>query len=381
MTSVDAEGGQAFRLLVESIEDYAIFLLDPAGHVLSWNVGAERIKGYAPSEIIGEHFSVFYTPEERTAGRPMDLLRQAAEQGRVEDEGWRVRRDGTRFWADVVVTALLDEDGEPTAFAKITKDLTARRAAEQQQRTLLAEQRARAAAEEALVTRDRFLGIASHELRTPVASLQLAIEGLEHARAAGRLDDGRIEVALRRMSASVARLGALVAELLDVSRLESLEGPFNPTPIDLVELAREVLARFGDAGHVERLRLDAPPKAPIAADASQLDQLITNVVDNALKYSKSPAPVEVRLVPDEDGVALTVADEGIGLDAAARDRLFEAFGRGENVAHAGGMGLGLYICRQIVDRHRGRISVEQRANAPGTLVRVWLPNRGGATDD
>ena len=158
----------------------------------------------------------------------MRLLRRPSKTGRVENEGWRIRKDGSRFWADVIVTALLGSGRRAVAFAKVTRDLTERRAAEEQQRTLLAEQRARAAAEEALATRDRFLAIASHELRTPVASLQLAIEGLDHARSAGRLDAERIEVGLRRMSASVTRLGALVAELLDVSRLESLEGPFHP---------------------------------------------------------------------------------------------------------------------------------------------------------
>jgi PAS domain S-box-containing protein len=372
---VGAQSDEAFRLLVDSVEDYAIFLLDPDGRVLSWNRGAQRIKGYAPSEIIGQHFSVFYTEAERAAGRPMRLLGEAFKNGRIEDEGWRVRRDGTRFWADVIVTALVGKDGAPYAFAKVTRDLTERRAAEEQQRTLLAEQRARAAAEEALVTRDRFLAIASHELRTPVASLQLAIDGLEHARAAGRLDANRVEVGLRRMSASVARLGALVAELLDVNRLESVEGPFNPVPVDLVEVAGEVLARFGDTGHDERLRLNAPPMAPILADASQLDQLITNVVDNALKYSPAPAPVEIHIAEEDGGVTLAVADEGIGLDVAAQDRLFEAFGRGENVAHTGGMGLGLYICRQIVERHGGRISVRPGvADGSGTLVSVWLPS-------
>ncbi len=372
---IELRGDEAFRLLVDSVQDYAIFLLDPDGHVLSWNRGAQRIKGYAASEIIGQHFSVFYTDEERAAGRPMRLLREAGEKGRVENEGWRVRKDGSRFWADAIVTALASADGEPYAFAKVTRDLTERRAAEEQQRTLLAEQRARAAAEEALATRDRFLAIASHELRTPVASLQLAIDGLEHARAAGLLDEGRIEVGLRRMSASVTRLGALVAELLDVSRLESLEGPFNPVPADLVEVASEVTARFRDTGHHERLRLEAPARAPIRADASQLDQLITNLVENALKYSQPPAPVDVRIAVEDGGVAITVADEGIGLDLAAHDRLFEAFGRGDNVAHTGGMGLGLYICRQIIERHGGRIAVEPRSAGPGTLVSVCLPTK------
>ena len=133
-------GEVAFRLLVDAVEDYAIFLLGPDGRVLTWNLGAQRIKGYDADEIIGKHFSVFYTPEEREAGRPMRLLGWAADHGRFEDEGWRVRKDGTRFWADVIVTALRDESGEPYAYAKITRDLTQRREAEEQRMALRAEQ-------------------------------------------------------------------------------------------------------------------------------------------------------------------------------------------------------------------------------------------------
>src|SRR6188508_3166359 len=120
----DLRGEVAFRLLVEAVEDYAIFLLGPDGRVLTWNRGAERIKGYAADEIIGQHFSVFYTAEEREKHRPKQVLRRATEHGRTEDEGWRVRKDGSLFWADVIVTALLDDDGVPYAFAKVTRDLT-----------------------------------------------------------------------------------------------------------------------------------------------------------------------------------------------------------------------------------------------------------------
>src|SRR6188768_3517027 len=151
----DLRGEVAFRLLVEAVEDYAIFLLGPDGRVLTWNRGAERIKGYTAEEIVGQHFSVFYTPQERDAERPQLVLQMATEHGRFEDEGWRVRKDGTRFWADVVVTALLDTRGIPYGFAKVTRDLTERRAAEDQRSALFAEQQARAAAEEALSARDR----------------------------------------------------------------------------------------------------------------------------------------------------------------------------------------------------------------------------------
>jgi PAS domain S-box-containing protein len=365
-------GEEIFRLLVEAVQDYAIFVLDPDGHVLTWNPGAQRAKGYAADEIIGRHFSVFYTSEEREAGRPAHLLGLAAEQGRIEDEGWRVRKDGTRFWADVVLTALRDAHGTVYGFAKITRDLTDRRAAAQQEQTLVAEQRARAAAEEALKARDRFLSIAAHELKTPVATLQLSSESILRTRELGRLDDERLTSGLRRILTATARLGELVDELLDVARLTADSSRVPDEPTDLVALVREVAARFAES-RGRRIGLKAPTSAVVAADASRLDQVFTNLIDNALKYSASTEPVEVHLEDAEDGVVVSVLDRGIGLDAASEGSLFEAFSRGDNAVHVQGLGLGLFISHQIVERHGGRIEAEQGPGGVGSVFRVWLP--------
>jgi PAS domain S-box-containing protein len=373
-------GEVAFRLLVEAVQDYAIFLLGPDGRVLTWNRGAERIKGYRAREIIGKHFSVFYTEAEREAGRPMSLLGWAAEYGRFEDEGWRVRKDGTRFWADVIVTALRDESGTPYAYAKITRDLTERREAEQQRLALLAEQQSRAAAEEALFARDRFLSIASHELKTPIATLQLATESLARSHAAGRLDDERISTGLRRMSRATKRLGVLVAELLDVARLTADAPSLRLAPTDMVDVTREVIGRFEDDEAVERISFDAPSAAWILGDAGRLDQVLTNLIDNALKYSRAPTPVEVVIDTERDGVCLTISDRGIGLDANGNGHIFEAFGRGANAEHVPGLGLGLFISEQIVGRHGGRITAEARSGGDGAVFTVWLPAHAPTAD-
>ena len=371
---------ETFRLLVDAVEDYAIFLLSTEGRVLTWNLGAERIKGYAADEIIGQHFSVFYTSEEREAGRPMSLLGWAAEHGRFEDEGWRVRKDGGRFWADVIVTALRDETGHPYAYAKVTRDLTERRAAEERRRQLLAEQRARAAAEEALGARERFLSIASHELKTPVASLRLSAEALLHAKEAGRLDEERLRSGLDRILTGAQRLGALVEELLDISRLTAGAFPINPEPTDLVGLASEVIARFADAGAGGRVHLRAPAEAIVEGDASRLDQVLTNLIDNALKYSEPPAEVEVTITALPDTVELTVADRGMGIDEVTAKRIFEAFGRGDAVEHVPGLGLGLHISHQIVERHGGTIEASARDDGPGACFTVQLPRSTGADE-
>ena len=366
----------AFRLLVDAVQDYAIFLLSTEGRVLTWNRGAERIKGYSADEIIGQHFSVFYTPEERGAGRPMSLLGQAAERGRFEDEGWRVRKDGTSFWADVIVTALYDDDGVPYAYAKVTRDLTERRASEERRRKLLAEQRARAAAEEALAARERFLSIASHELKTPIASLRLAAESILHAKAAGRLDDERLQVGLDRILTASNRLGALVEELLDLTRLTADVLPIHRAETDLVGIASEVIARFADAGVGERIRLIAPSPVVVEADASRIDQVLTNLVDNALKYSEAPSEVEVTISELPEAVEITVADRGMGIDELTAGRMFEAFGRGDAVEHVPGLGLGLHITQQIVDLHGGTIVAASRDDGAGAIFTVRLPRTG-----
>jgi PAS domain S-box-containing protein len=377
--STDLRGEFAFRLLVEAVQDYAIFLLGPDGRVVSWNRGAERIKGYSADEIVGKHFSVFYTPEDRANRKPERILRTAAERGRVEDEGWRVRRDGTRFWADVIVTALLDQDGVPFGFAKVTRDLTERRAAEEQRRTLFAEQQARVAAEEAISVRDRFLSIAAHELKTPVASLQLIAQSLMRARDADRLDLERLDTGLRRVETATRRLSNLVDELLDVSRLTSDRFELHLTRSDLVSLVREVVERFNDETQPARIHLEAPATAWIDADLARLDQVVSNLVDNALKYSEAPAPIEVEVRETGDEIVMTVTDRGIGIDSQAADRLFEAFGRGHNARHYQGLGLGLFISHQIVELHGGRIEVRPRDDGRGTVSTVRLPRSGDAT--
>jgi len=371
-------GDVAFRLLVDAVVDYAIFLLSPDGTVLTWNLGAQRIKGYEADEIVGRHFSQFYTPEDREAGRPQKVLELATSSGRYEDEGWRMRKDGSRFWADVVITALQEAPGAPPhAFVKITRDLTERRAAEDQRRRLEAEQRARAAAEGALAVRDRFLSVASHELKTPVASLQISTEALLRAREHDDLDDARLERGLRRIATASERLGELVSELLDVSRLSAEPREPRRQPTDIAGLVRDVAARFEEMGNVKRIRISAPGSVPIEVDGSRLEQVISNLLDNALKYSEPDAPVEVELADSEDRVVINVSDRGIGVDEETPERLFEAFGRGSNAEHLQGIGLGLYISRQIVQRHGGQIEASRRRDGPGSTFTVTLPRVEG----
>ena len=368
-----AHGPEAFRLLVEAVTDYAIFLVGPDGHILTWNLGAERIKGYKANEIIGKHISVFYTAEDRRNGRPERNLRAAEQRGSIEDQGWRVRKDGTRFWADVQMSTLHDEEGKLFGYAKVTRDMTETRAAEERERQLGIERQARVFAEEALRSRDRFLAIASHELKTPVASLQVAVESLLLSREHGTLDRPRTERGIERMDRAVKRLAMVLGELLDVSSLERGTTTFTFADVDVARIAAEVVERFAGVEPHDRIKTDLQP-AVINADGIRVDQVITNLVDNALKYSPSSQPVTVQVGPHQDGAVIEVVDSGIGLELDTASGLFEPFSRASNAADIPGMGLGLFITREIVERHGGRIS-GTAAPGRGTTFRVTLPKQ------
>src|SRR3954471_17958975 len=222
------ESDDRFRVLVESIRDYAVFMLDRNGRVATWNTGAALIKGYQREEILGKPIDLFYTREDRENGRPARLLAQAANEGRIEDEGWRVRKDGTRFWADVVITALRNEAGALIGYTKVTRDLTQRLQAEQERRRLDAD---RIRAEEALRIRDEFLSIASHELKTPLTALQLELYGMRAP--IERHHDERLGRKLSRASRSADRLSRLIEMLLDVSRIAAGQLTLKREPFDL----------------------------------------------------------------------------------------------------------------------------------------------------
>ena len=359
------------RLLVESIRDYAVFLLDTDGHVRTWNSGAEIIKGYVADEIIGHHVSSFYTPEERERGKPSRLLGVAEREGRVEDEGWRVRKDGSRFWADVVITALRGPDGELLGFVKVTRDLTDRLRAQEERLRL-------AHAEEAIRLRDEFLSIASHELRTPLTALQLQLESLsEQASGAPTKLVNKVAGAVR----SAQRLGILIDSLLDVSRIATGQLDLHPEAMDLRAATIHLLDAMQDA--VDRagssLVFDAPD-TPVHGlwDRVRVDQLLMNLIANAMKYG-SGRPIEVSLRHDGGFATLTVRDHGPGIAPDDMERIFKRFERATSVRNYGGFGLGLYVAREVARAHGGSIDVQNMADG-GACFTVRLPVTRSAPD-
>jgi PAS domain S-box-containing protein len=361
-----------FRILVDQVREYAIFMLDPQGFVRTWNSGAERIKGYRAEEIVGSHFSRFYTEADVRAGKPERELARAAAEGMIEDEGLRVRKDGSTFMADVIVTALRDPSGELRGFAKVTRDVTERLRAERA-RTRLAQ------AEEATRARDQFLGIASHELRTPITALGLQAQSL--LRLSERAPERPLtEVVprVRTLHRQTARLAHLVQALLDVTQVSAGKLALRREPLDLAEVVRDAMGRWREAlaraGCPLELRVDR--SVPGEWDRMRVEQVIDNLLENAVKFGAGK-PVEIVVDASDGSAHLAVADHGIGISPDDQRRIFERFERAVPDAHYGGFGLGLWITRNIVEAHGGDIRVSSEPGK-GSRFYVTLPAKRSA---
>ncbi|MCY1023609.1 sensor histidine kinase [Pyxidicoccus sp. MSG2] len=354
---------QRFRLLLQSVKDYAIFMLDPRGHVATWNTGATRIKGYLPEEIIGQHFSRFYLPEEVASGKCELELEVAVAEGRFEEEGWRLRKDGTRFWANVVLQPMWDLDGRLLGFAKVTRDLTDRRNAEAERLRL-------AQAQEAIRLRDEFLSIASHELKTPLSAILLQLQSLLHG---SQSLEPKLRIKAERAYKGGERLTDLVETLLDVSRIATGKLALTPARFDLARSVGEVVDRFREqatkAGCELTLQLDESVTGEW--DRLRVEQVVTNLLANALKYAAG-TPVELAVRAEGDTAVLTVSDQGPGVPECERARIFGRFERAASIRHFGGMGLGLYVVQQIMEAHGGAVAIEGVAPHGARFI-VTLP--------
>lgn len=360
---------ERFRLLVDSLNEYAIFMLDPAGNIVTWNSGAERIKGYTAQEILGRHFSIFYT--EVDAERANRELAIAADEGVFKEEGYRLRKDGTKFWANVVLTALHNDSGELVGYAKVTRDLTDRRRLDEERLRL-------AQAEEAVRLRDEFLSIASHELRTPLAAMQLQLEDLRvKLQGAG---DTRVLQRIDRATRSGEKLAELTETLLDVSRISTGRMELHRDRMDLGELLAAVEERVGvlakNAG--SKLQIHSEPGLVGSWDRLRVEQVVINLLSNAAKFGAG-APISVTATREGNEAVLRVCDKGPGVPAADIERIFGRFERATPIRHHGGFGLGLYVTQEIVRGHGGSVSA---ANQPegGACFTVRLPLAAEAHD-
>jgi PAS domain S-box-containing protein len=378
------ETEQRFRLMVESVVDYAIFMLDPQGRVTSWNAGAQRIKGFAAEEIVGQHLSRFYAQEDLEQGKPARELALAAAEGHFEDEGWRLRKDGSMFWAHYVITAVRDESGVLLGFAKVTRDLTERNRVEAD---LI---RAKVAAEKASEAKSQFLANMSHELRTPLNSL-LILAKLLADNVGGNLTGKQVKFA-ETIYASGMDLLSLINDLLDLAKIES--GAI--TTLDIapsrVEDVREDLERtFSQVAQEKGLRfsigIDEDVPATIPTDMPRLKQVLKNLLANAFKFTRNGevtlrvslarsgwTPTHARLAAAPSVIAFCVSDSGIGIPEDKQKVIFEAFQQadGSTSRQYGGTGLGLSISRELTRLLGGEIRLHSTPGKGSTFT-VYLP--------
>jgi len=353
---------ELFRLLVSGTLDYAIFMLDPDGRVASWNEGAQRIKGYRESEIVGRHFSVFYPPEDVRSGKPSWELLIAEREGRFEDEGWRLRKDGSRFWANVVITALRDQGGNLRGFGKVTRDVTDRKRAEEQRAAAQAQEADRLRAygqrmAELEQVKTEFLNLASHELRSPLTVVRGYLSMLED----GTLDLEQMSAVTPVVSAKLAQMDLLIKQLLETSRLEHDEVGLKLETVDLNQVAAEQVAMFRPLALARQLQFEPDPEpALVVGDSMRLGTIVANLLDNAIKYSLDGGVIECSVASAGGHVFLSIRDHGIGIAPDQLSQLFKRFGRLETEANVtiGGTGLGLYLSREIAQRHGGDVLVE-----------------------
>ena len=338
---------QRLRLLVEAVQDYAIFMLDPDGHVASWNAGAQRTKGYTAEEIIGQHFRVFYPAERRAQKHPERELEIAREEGRYEEEGWRVRKDGSRFWAHVTLTAVRDDDGELVGFAKVTRDSTERR------RMLSMLERANEQLQAAADEQAEFLAVTAHELRSPVGVLASSATLL-----ARRYDDltpeERVELA-DGMKRNAGQLRRLLEDLLTASRAHSRTLDLRPVELSVDEHLESLVAALRNGQPGLEVVLDATPGLVAYADPGRFGQMVDNLLLNAVRHGRPPVRVGARAEGSQ--VVVTVRDAGPGVPRAVLPRLFERFG-----TSTGGTGLGLFIVRELALAHGGTVDYDVDEN-------------------
>ena len=404
---------ERYRSLVEQVTDYGIFMLDNKGRIISWNEGARRINGYSSEEIIGKYFSIFYTQEDLLNGKPANELRIAIATGKYEEEGWRLRKDGSRFWASIVITAVYNSDRMLIGFSKVTRDLTDRKAAEKalresydQQRILAEKLKATndelaAINEELEVTNDdlaesnrlllrsnqslqQFAYVASHDLQEALRKI-LSFSTLLQEQFADQLGEGTDY--LERMQSAASRMSTLIRDLLAFSRLSTRKD--TTASVALTEVVNQVLTDLDLTIQEAGANVTVGPLPTVSGDSSQLRQLFQNLISNALKFRRaevvpliqitahvvSSADLPFSVKPARSAAAyhqINVSDNGIGFDEKYTERIFEVFQRLHGRSEYAGTGIGLAICEKVAVNHGGAITATSKPGLGSTFI-VYLP--------
>lgn len=365
-------GGRIYQLMVESVRDYAIFLLDPSGYIATWNEGAQRLKGYGADEIIGQHFSVFYPPEAVAIGHPQHELEVAAAEGRFEEEGWRIRKDGSALWANVLISAVRDETGELIGFAKVTRDLTERRNAELR---AIADARRIAQAESANIAKSEFLTAMSHELRTPLNAIGGYAELLSLGLGGPTTSEQRDYI--ERIRRSQQHLMRIISDLLNFSRIEAGQLNYELSEFSLSDIIGAVVPLIEPQARGKDISLtidEADQECPAVGDRSKVEQVLLNLLSNAVKFTDRGGQIHVACRAEQQFARIIVRDTGVGIADDKLEAIFEPFvqlGRSLSSAHEG-TGLGLSISRDLARAMHGDLTVRSTPGE-GSVFTFSLP--------
>jgi PAS domain S-box-containing protein len=355
------ESEEQFRLLVDSVKDYAIFMLSPAGVIQSWNSGAQLIKGYSAADIIGRHFSLFYRPDDIEAGLPERELKTALAVGRVEEEGWRVRKDGSVFWANVVLSPVHSAEGELRGFAKVTRDMTERRRLQE--------------LENSSKRMSEFLAMLAHELRNPLAPIRNAVTVLQLEPSPSPMVRNSRDMIDRQLS----HMTRLVDDLLDVGRLTTGKIRFKVDTLNynqIVARAIEAVRPLMEARH-HNFNAEVPTSVIwLEGDAIRLAQVLQNLMINAAKYTPEGGLIELKVWLEGTQLQTSIRDNGAGLSPDAVSQIFELFSQGDaqTAARESGLGIGLTLARSLVEMHGGLLQAHSDGPGLGSTFSFFLPN-------
>lgn len=362
---------ERFRLLIEGVRDYAIYMLDPMGRIQSWNSGAELIKGYKAAEVLGRHYSIFFRSEDVAQGLPGQELRDCLQRGRTEEEGWRVRKDGSTFWANIVMVPMWSADGSHLGFAKVTRDMT--------------ESRRLSHLEHSSRQMNEFIAMLAHELRNPLAPIRNAVSILQLEQAPSTT----VRTSRDMIDRQLSHLTRLVDDLLDAGRLTSGKIRIKPELISfnrVVSRAIEATRPAMDA-RSHQFKLDVPPEDLwVNADETRLAQVLQNLLSNATKFTPVGGVITLSARVEAGRLHVDVADNGEGISPLALESIFELFSQGDGLAASrqSGLGIGLSLARSLVEMHGGSISAKSPGTGRGSVFSFELPGavlKTGGGDD
>jgi PAS domain S-box-containing protein len=367
---------ERYKMLVENVEDYAIFFMDTDGYIQTWNKGAQKNKGYAHDEIIGKHFSISYSDQDNADNKPQKELEIAKRIGRVEDEDWRIKKDGTRFWANVVITALYDDDNQLQGFAKVTRNLTERKENEDNLKTsnnLLREQQKEL--QRLNDSKDEFISLASHQLRTPATAIKQLLGLLIEGYITGVPEN--VSEILKKTYESNERQIGIVNSLLKVAQIDSGKVVLRKHSVDINGIIKDIVVQYeGIIGERKQLISFTLHDQPLygSVDEHYYRMAIENILDNASKYTGIGGTIHISTKQDGEYASIAISDTGVGIKQSDIATLFEKFNRIPNeMSHTvSGSGLGLYWVEKVIELHDGTIDVKSDLGR-GTTFTVKVP--------